>query len=659
MVLIGASYFGVLRARDGVNFDALGVLASKFAFTVSISPNACFMSFGPGKNPTVPGTRLYWASFTSDIQYTDGSIVAVVPGSPVTADGFNFLYYDREGDILYVTYDEFLLTCKVASFNGAAWDLTYADPGARGGTSAIITVVPRTSALRPGRPMTAADDLGDSVQTVKSYDGAAWVTELTQHVSDIPMFLVPWGDQVVFGSWADRGAPTNVDKLVQLRAADGTWTDITPAQWQPPTMNVRRQAICACVAEDVLYVAFRRVDLTKVEIWKRTAAGVWSLELDLIAEGTTPAGRPWSLSYIGGVIRMGMNGAFAGNYYLAKDILGGGGWIRHPLVAGLQPAFSPTDTTIQFFLESLEGTITPDHGNCSGEYGDLITIHGFWDGQAFVAWGVGGGPGTWSQHDGLWTPPFGVVFGTQVFMGNGVQQFVHHSQDAGDWVMGDIDVLDPFVLQGRPPNGRGFVPVQVDNLLSPGHLLLGDANYPLFLPDGYEFVCPSVDSIDPPNGSINGGYIATLRGQNFFRNLINPTNPFNRVRVVNRIWVRTAAGKFVEVDSRLITFVDEETITFPMASYPGGTDPNVEVLLHPAGLAPFSFGFPVGIIPYYACPTVRVNFSYTGLDFAVLGSLETLLGLGGTGGDVAVPSGGPGGGPRRCPPDVTAGPCAR
>lgn len=642
--IFGASSYNTLRARDGVNYDLLAILQG-LPIDTTTGLNAPIMTWGPGATVDVPGTRLYWMDSTVEVWRTNGVVVEAVPGSPAVGSSVA-IFYDRATDTLYYVRD-LAPALAVDTFTVAGGWTSLGNALANGGGYGSIGQIPTTAVSGPGQIVVCGGN------EVRRWDGAVWLLDLATvagFVTPITVAPLPTTGELVSCNDCTRAVAQAADPVIQLRSTAGAWADVTPASWQLAGAGNARQCWCAVEFNGELYACFTKADLSRREIMKRDAAGVWTLELDLGAE-LPPDGYVYSFAVIDGVLHCGMDRNFTGNYYLTKD---GSGWHQNVLPFGIQtPGF---ESSIQFFLEAPEGTIDPPAGNCSGEYGAEVRVAGFWDGQQFVAW-TGA---VWDQNRGLWTAIAGVI-GTQVFIGNGVEQYVGHGNVGSDWTVGEIDVVDPFVLTGSPPNGAGLANVQVDNSLAPGHGLLGDANFPLWLPNGYEFLCPAIASVDPANGSLLGGYTVTLHGENFYSNLINPQNVLNRARVVNRIWVRTSGGRVVEVDSRTIVFVDTETIEFPMAPYPGGTDPIVEVLFRPAGLAPFIFGSPYGINPYYQCARVEAAFTYTGVVFAILGSLETLLGLGGTGADIAFPGsgGGPVGSVIACPTPPDAGPCIR
>lgn len=639
--IFGPSPYSTLRARDGANYGLLDLLAnlpvqSSFGFFQQIA------TWGPGATADVPGTRFYLLDSGGGVFVTEGTVVGHVPGVNVANSAVE-VYYDQAADRLYYLMSN-LGALALEYFDGAAW-VALPAPVAVDQGFGCIQQLPTTAVSGPGQIIVGGGN------EVRRWDGAAWLLDLTNPVDVFPLALAPYGAEMVLCNLAGDNTPDPTDVLIQLRSTAGAWSDITPVAWNSASVPQERWATCACAYNGELYACFITDSLSKREIWKRDVAGVWALELDLVVE-LPPDGYVHSMSVIDGVLHCGMDLDYQGGDYLTKD---GSGWHHNALPADLQaPA---TASSVQFFVEAPEGTIDPPAGNCSGEYGAQIRVAGFWDAQPFEAWGIGT---AWEQTVGLWSVITSPSVGTQVFIGNGVQQYVGHGNIGGDWRCGEIDVVDPFVLTCMPPNGAGFANVQVDNTLAPGHGLITEEDFPLWLPNGYEFLCPTITSVDPASGSLLGGYTVTLHGANFYSNLINPSNPLNRTRVVNRIWVRTSAGRVEEVDSRLITFVDTETLEFPMAPYPGGTDPVVELLFRPAGLAPFFTGIPYGITPLYQCARVATVFEYTGVVFAILGSLETLLGLGGPGSDVAFPSGGAAvGSVIVCPTEPDAGPCVR
>lgn len=668
--ILALSNFEIQRARDGENFGHLAVLS--FATDAFINPLAgasCHPgTMGPGATADVPGTHFYWSTSSpagGTVKRCNGDVPTAVAGGPARDQNYQLLY-DAANDRMYVAYFEGVANnFRVASFDFAeVWDTSIANTEALATGSGCIALIP-VGAVNAGLLLAGWCNDGRAVGTrcvVQRWDpdAVAWVDELfTPSASSAPKTFGTWGAQVVFGLTCQLSSVASEEfPLVELRDAAGAWTNITPEEWNIP---LARQAAAVCPYGDDLYVAFQRDDFaTRVEIWKRTAAGVWSMDLDLIAEGSGLDSYVASLTVIDGVLLCGLDVGSLG-YYLAKPGVAAP-WERRPVAES--QVFPGTPGDASFFVQSTEGTIDPPSGNCSGEHGAVVRIAGFWDAQAFVAWA---GDTVWTQSAGLWLSTSSSSVGTQVFMGNGVAFAVGHGNLGALWTVGEIDVVDTFVLRGAPTNGKGFVNVQVDNSRAPGHGLLGDANFPLFLEDGYEFVCPAISTVDPPSADLDGGAVVTLHGTHFFSNQITPSQLANYARVVNRIFVRSGAGtaadphRVIEVPYALVTFVDTETLTFPLPPYPGGADPNVEILLSPAGLAPFNFGVPVGIAPTYKCDRVVADFAYTGVEFAILGSLETLLGLGGTGGDVIVPGGGGGGGGGtvRCPAAVVPGPCDR
>lgn len=648
--VIGASYYGTLRARNGSTYTALAVLAGELPFTFNIQANECFMSYGPGATPAVPGTRLYWTDFASTVRYTDGATVAVVPGAPSTLNGFYFLYYDRERDRLYASYDpNGAGSCTVEYFDGSSWT-SLGTTGAIAAEGGVLSVVPTSSLLRAGQPIVGCDiPPAASFGGVRCWDGAAWVTEVSNHATVIPYGLVPYGDRVILCNNATRTPGfTAADPLVQIRAADGTWTDITPSTWQPPNVNATRQATCAAVVGSAVYVQFRRNDNTRNEIWRfeqqadlYNEATDWTLSLDLVAEGTAPDGYVWSLAHINDTLHCGMDELFVGNYYLSLP--DGGAWQRNTLPENLQPPF--VESSIQFFLPSLEGTIAPTEGNASGEYGPQIAVHGYWDSPQFVPW-VGA---TWTQTDGLWRFLASTI-GSMVYLGHGIAQYRDDplllgsgAADNTTWC-GEVAVVDPFVLTCQPPNGKGLASLSVSNTRAPGYPLLPidanqDNNFPFFLEDGYTFQSPVATALVPSSGVLDGGTVVVVQGAWLYANLIEPSHPANRTLVTNRYFVRTSSGQVEEIPPASITFVAPDEMHIVMPPYPGGSDPAVEVIFAPAGLSPFWYGLPVGISPSWRFARSVLDYTYTGLDpatdLAILGSLATVLGLGADGGDIA------------------------
>src|SRR5690242_1250969 len=151
--IIGASYYGTLRARDGVNYALLSILDGYLPFTVGVLANESFMTWGPGVDATCPGTRLYWYDLASGgVWRTNGAVAEEVPGFPVPGASGYTLYYDRAADVLYACYDG--ADVEVASFDGTNWT-AYPATGGLGGTSGVVMAVPAGSTLRPGAAMVA------------------------------------------------------------------------------------------------------------------------------------------------------------------------------------------------------------------------------------------------------------------------------------------------------------------------------------------------------------------------------------------------------------------------------------------------------------------------------------------------------------------------
>ena len=661
-VILLISDNSILRARDGQNFAEIACLAGA-AVTNTDDQAFGMATMGPGADASAPGTHFYFVDFSGNkIGRCNGDPFTYVAGAGLPA--FTKIWglsYVQAADRLYVAYYR-----------------NPADPGFRAAYfdfAETWTVLPATFSLSPDAGalgfIPSGSEAGQLIvgwandsrfpgtrNMIQRYNGAAWVDELILPIQTNTLQLLPWGTATVACLASLNPTPGLHWPLVRLRSANGVWTDITEPGWGGVNDGELRAA-CAAVFDDDLYVAYYQESGARSEIWKRTAAGVWSLEYDLVAQGVAAFNFPTALTVIEDQLYCALTDGTVG-YYLGKPL--GGAWAQLPLtnLAGVSGFYTG-------FFASVEGTITPTEGNCSGEYVTPVQIRGFWDAQAFVAWPA---PQIWTQAQGLWNHGGGVI-GTQVWMGTGIAQYAELGGLGSVYTVGEIDVIDSFVLNGRPPNGKGLVNVSISNVLALTPPFTTAADYPLYLVNAFEYICPAIDSVDPATGDIDGGYTVTLHGSHFFSNLINPSHPANSARVVNRIWVRNGLGTrarpyiVVEVPYRSITVVDAETVTFPMASFPGGFDPDVELLFQPAGLAPFGVGEPYGIFPTYRCPRLDETFAYTGFgDFAIIGSLETVLGLGGTGGDVNGPGvpgagGGGGGGQPRCPDDVTAGPCVR
>lgn len=678
--LIGASTYGTLRARDGANWAVLNVLSGISAPGGLTFSAGRFMAYGPGVSPAVPRSRLYWldgingvGASSASVWWTNGVDVTNMAFDPANG-GFDLpfdMVYDPATDRLYVCYQGNAVVAgpcgaQVYRFYASYWDgsawTNLPTTRSIGGNCGCIGIIPATALVGAGQLIAGwgQDCSSPNRNVIQRYDGAAWVDEYyTAQGTPTPTrlnvnFLAPWADKVIGCLFDDStGAPWSTTLVVQRDGA-GVWTDITPAVWAALTQ--KRRAVCAVEYDGDLYVSFRTQDNVRREIWKRAAAtGTWTLDLDL-AVALPPDGWGWSLQVIDEVLYVGMDDAYVGNDFASKAGGTSGAWTITTLPTNLQPPY--VESSIQFFLEAREGTVDPAEGNCSGESAPTVHVYGFWDSQQFVAWD----PTTvWVENRGIWSVSTTPSAGTIVYCGTGAATAVDYGYiGQTPWQMGEIDVLDPFVLSGIPSNGRGLANVIVSNAVFYDHVQPFADFFPLYLPNGYEYLCPEITSVDPASATINGGVTITLHGTNFFANQITPSAVVNQVYVVNRIWIRTAAGVLIEVDPYTITFVDEETIEFPCPPYPGGTDPAVEILFRPAGLAPFSFALPYGIYPTYRCPVVTGDFTYTGLIFALLGSLETVLGLGGTGGDVSAP-GAPGGlgGHPACPAYPAPGPCVR
>jgi hypothetical protein len=682
---ICASAYGFQHSRDAVNFAPLGALAA--AFVATAYPYGPPMTFGPGVDATVPGTRLYYSVPGGDLQCCDGLAITTVGGGPTRVQNYQLLY-DDANDRLYVAYhnggglgDAFGLAYVDSAYAWTVLGATLAT-ATGGGACALIP----DGGANPGSPIVGWGNdsrFPGTRNVVQRWDGAAWQDELFVLSSQDVYCLSPFGDTVVLGVHVTAPA-AQATPMIYQRAANGVWTDITPVGpggWaNDPALNgVNRGAEVATEFDGDLYVLFETDTLSRSEIWKLTVGGVWSLDLDLVAEGTAAVTSPTSLTVIGGALYAGLydSPGFSAGYVLVKR---GGVWGRQAITVGTSGA-----DDAMYLIPAPGGSIEPDAGNCSGAVAAPVRVAGFWDGPQFVAWD----PVTtaWSHPVGLWHATTTQI-GSEVYLGNSFTDGVVPSGNDPCYC-GEVEKLDPFVLTCQPPNGKGVSSVMVSNAHAPGPPPVADY-FPLYLAGGYTFRCPVVTSVAASTGGINGGTTIVVTGTDFFPNLINPSLGAARARTTNRFFVRVKTGqrKIVEALKTSVQYISETEMRFTLPPYPGGraADPLVEVIFQPAGLAPFSyavvlplflqvqalpqgylsgqtaFGSPGTIAPTYRCGYQYADYLYTGLgNLLILGSLETVLGLGGTGGDVLFPAsgGGGGGGQAACPPAQTAGPCVR
>lgn len=641
--IIGASIYGVLRAKNDQPYEVLQVLDSlpDGDPSAKLESNP-FMVFGFGANSTVPGTRLYWCNTFGDVYYTDGVNVVLVPGGPgVLASDSYMLLYDSNANVLYFSWSTSIggrPLFNVSTYDGSTWT-TLTDTGAHGSDFGTMGLVPTTAVANPGVLLIGWQDDNIPLQfnnRVQRWDPGLvdWVDEIVLDSNNFPIFFVEFGATVICGIEALSLAPSPADALIMRRNTFGNWADITPGSWaSEPSQRV---AMGAGVYQGLLYVCFRTLDNVRREIWTYDGT-TWTFALDLVPILVTPGGAfdggyVISFTSIDAVLHCGMDWNYVGNQYLTFD---GTTWALNVLPTNLQPPF--VESSIQFFIQSPEGTINPPEGNASGEQAPKVRIVGYWDEPQFQAWGAT----TWTRSRGIWFAENSVDIGTQVWLGNTPNLipfpgYVTNAQGFPEYQVGQIDVVDPFVLTGYPSNGKGVANLLLYNTRG------FPATNPLSLLDCYTFRNPVVTLLTPDHGNNEGGNTVVATGEWLFANLIQPTtspsNSANRVWVVWRIFVRNGSGTHAdpyrteEVDSRLITFIDSHTLSFPMTSFPGGDDPVCDVIFHPPGLAPFSFGVPVGIAARYRFPTSTLTYTFEE-GFAIIGSLETVLGLGGPGAD--------------------------
>lgn len=743
-VIYGSNPSEILRAPDGVTFVSFVLDRTRDGSVWPPVPDAIWsgeftvgqpLETAPRPMLMGPRDRLYWKESAGTIKQTNGmppvSLMegaAPIDGSPAATIVYGMFFnadsyatddsrVEPTDDRLYFGYITSDTLFRVAYWSGTAWTLLPVGSRSLATGSGALGLIP--AGVDSGDLLVAWEN--DSLfpgtrNVVQRWDGAAWTDELYLNLNNLSTILrniIPWGSTSVLLLGCDNANPGHVS-MIHQRSAAGVWVDISPTSWDNDAVgvqwgnNVDRFTCGAIEYEGDLYVAWRDENYTRTEIWKRTTPLVavvgypnadpyWTLDLDLIAEGTGANTAPLSLTVIDGDLYVGCESYGAGSgfeidYLLIKR---GGSWIRQ--------SCGSIDTTISYLVESLEGTVVPPSGNTSGVYSPTIRVRAFWDRpRAFSAWSVGtewlmgvheyrqfvryddvvADPTSYGPLSGLWYFRGSLAVGgpgledltssTIVNLGSTSSPFGGIDPPISDPLLdinygqtihtcGKVDVVDALVLTCRPPNGKSFANINMqddyyeleedpttyhpDLPLAPGNGLiytrkLATGRIPLC----YEFVCPDITGIAPASGDILGGNVVILTGTNLFSNQVRDGqhNASARYRrLYNQVYVRNAAGRMEIANSDTVEFIDTEHVSFVVPPFPGGSSPIVTVIFEPAGLRLFGSSSH-NFRGTYRCPADTIPYTYTNVsanpsDLYILGSLDTVLGLGGEGGDIDIP----------------------
>ena len=262
--------------HDGTNGFAV---TNTFSVTNPAALSSYFLH--PTRHGTArgPNDYLYFVIPGAVLYQWDGTTASVVPSTPAGAQIGQLWYHPEEGR-LYCGFVGTAVTAKVAYYDGTSWT-TLATTGLGGDQYQGLVVV-----LDDGTVLAYAQNqgAGSNEGHVLRYTGSAW----TQDMSTLDDFsFATTSRNVIQSLWTDgtdvyalflnetAGGVPNL--LIFKRSSAGVWTNISPT-----TISRDYGYTTSCeIYRGDLYVGYYNEAFSTIEIWKRTSAGDWSIDLDI------------------------------------------------------------------------------------------------------------------------------------------------------------------------------------------------------------------------------------------------------------------------------------------------------------------------------------------------------------------------------------------
>lgn len=426
-----------------------------------------------------PGGSLFIVKSSVTVMEWDGTTLSTVAGTPVGSQ-CSSMSFDSASGRLYFGITGSALTAKVAYYDGASWT-TLGITGLGGDQfTGLVAALADGTVLAYSQNQGAGNNHGQ----VLKYNGTSWDVDM----DTLDDFGFPsssrhsvqqlWTDGAeVYACFENDNNDALPNLLIFKRDAAGAWTNISPTTISRDFGFVT--AVCLD-SNGELYAGYNNEAGTVIEIWKRTAAGVWSIDFDVLADepGTFWTDTSNIIEFDGYLMATPLE--FATDYHLKKS---GGSWAHY----------------------------------------DMPPSGGFANGHAIAAAGVEAGM---SVDDVV--PGFGSIVG-----GNMVDVIGTGFQAGADVVIDnlfatDITVVSDTLITCRVPAHvvPAFVDVTVtnpDNSFATG-IALYEYQQPIDPDTGLPEVIPEISwmgsgcapgSVAPANGSMAGGTAVTIHGVGF------------------------------------------------------------------------------------------------------------------------------------------------